>query len=79
MSQRQDFLKNHRARISITPNQQGNKKMLVELLSKLGAREMDPSAYQVFDLEDIGFHWEDPDLNLNAFNQAKILHLSFNF
>ena len=27
---------------------------------------MDTSGYQVSDLEDIEFHWEDPDFNMDA-------------
>ena len=34
--------------------------------SRVGAKNMDTSGYHLTDLEDIGFHWEDPDLNMDA-------------
>ena len=37
-----------------------------EVLSSVGAQDMDKSGYQVPDLKDIEFHWEDPDLNMDA-------------
>ena len=66
LSQRQDFLKNRRARNPITPKQHGTMEMRVELLSSVGAQHMDRSGYQVSDLEAIRFHWEDIDLNMDA-------------
>ena len=35
--------------------------MRVETLSSVGTQDMDTSGYQVSDLEDNSFHWEDPD------------------
>ena len=40
--------------------------MVDEVLSNVGSQEMDPSGYQVFDLDDIEFHWKVPDLNMGA-------------
>ena len=37
LSQRQDFLNNHLARVPITPNQEGTIEMREELLSSVGA------------------------------------------
>ena len=34
-----------------------------DLLSCVGAQDSDTSGYQMSDLGDIEFHWEDPDLN----------------
>ena len=40
--------------------------MMDEVLSSVGAQDMDTSGYQVSDLEDIDCHWEDPDFNIDA-------------
>ena len=53
LSQRQDFLNNHLARVPITPNQEGTMEMREEVLSSVGAQDLDTSSYQVSDLEDI--------------------------
>ena len=53
LSQRQDFLDNHLARVPITPNRQGTHEMREEVLSSVGAQDLDTSSYQVCDLEDI--------------------------
>ena len=66
LSQTQEFLHNHLARIPVTPNQQGSMMMGDEVLSSVGAQEMDTGGYQVSDLRYIEFHWEDVDLNMNA-------------
>ena len=62
----QTFLNNHVARLSITANQEGTRKMRDETLSSVGAQEMDTSGYEVSDLDDMEFHWEDPDLIMAA-------------
>ena len=54
LSQRQQFLNNHLARILVTPNQQRTHEMRDEVLSSVGAQDMDTNGYQVFaDLEDV--------------------------
>ena len=53
LSQRQDFLNNHIARVPITPNQEGTMEMRDEVLSSVGAQDLDTSSYQISDLEDI--------------------------
>ena len=63
LSQRQDFLNNHLARVPITPNQEGTMEMRDEVLSSVGAQDLDTSSYQVSDLEDIEFNWEDSQLD----------------
>ena len=40
-----------------------------EILSSVGAQDLDTSGYQVCDLEDIDFHWEDLDLNMDSVSQ----------
>ena len=66
LSQRQDFLNNHLARVPITPNQEGTIEMREEVLSSVGAQDWDTSSYQVSDLEDIEFNWEDSHLDMDA-------------
>ena len=66
LSQRQDFLKNHLARVPITPNQAGTREMRDELLSSVGAQDLDTDSYQVSDLGDIEFNWEVSQLDMDA-------------
>ena len=66
LSRRQDFLNNHLARVPITPNQEGTMEMRDEVLSSVGAQDLDTSSYQVSDLEDIEFNWEDSQLDMDA-------------
>ena len=56
LSQRQDFLDNHLPRVPITQNQDGTMEMRNEVLSSVGAQDLDTSSYQVSDLEDIEFN-----------------------
>ena len=66
LSQRQDFLNNHLARVPINHNQEGTMVMRDEVLSSVGAQDLDTSSYQVSDLEDIEFNWEDSQLDMDA-------------
>ena len=66
LSQRQNFLNNHLARVPITPNQEGTTEMRDELPSSVGAQDLNTSSYQVSDLEDIEFNWEDSQLDMDA-------------
>ena len=66
LSQRQDFLNNHLAQVPITPNQQGTFEMREKILSSVGVQELDTSSYQVSDLEDIEFNWENLQLVMHA-------------
>ena len=63
LSQRQDFLNNHLPRVPITENQEG---MRNGVLSSVGAQDLDTSSYQVSDLEDIEFNWENSQLDMDA-------------
>ena len=63
LSRRQDFLNNHLAQDPFTPNQQGTMEMREEVLSNVGAQDLDTSDYQVSDLEDIEFNWENSELD----------------
>ena len=66
LAQRQDFLNNHLARMPITPNQEGTMEMRDEVLSSVGAQDLDTSSYQVSDLEDIEFNWENSQLDMDS-------------
>ena len=66
LSQRQDFLNNHLARVPITPNQEGTREMRDEVLFSVGAQDLDTSSYQVSDLEDIEFNWENSQLDMDS-------------
>ena len=63
LSQRQDFLNNPLAPVPIIPNQQEPMEMRDEVLSSVGAQDLDTSSYQVSDLEDIEFNWENSELD----------------
>ena len=49
----------------ITPNQEGTMEMRDEVHSSVGAQDLDTSSYQVSDLEDIEFNWENSQLDLD--------------
>ena len=66
LSQRQEFLDNHRPRVPITPNQQGTFEMPEEVLSSVGAQDTNTSGYELSDLEDIEFSWEDPAVDMDS-------------
>ena len=69
LSQRQDFLDNHSPRVPITPNQQGTFEMREEVLSSVGAQDTDTSGYELSDLEDIEFSWEDSAVDVDSVYQ----------
>ena len=66
LSHRQDFLRNLLPRVPITQNQEGTMVMRDEVLSSVEAQELDASSYQVSDLEDIEFNWENSQLDMDA-------------
>ena len=71
LSQRQDFLNTHLVRVPITPNQEGAMEIRDEVLSSVGAQDLDTCSYQVSDLEDIDFNGENSQLALTqCSNQA---------
>ena len=59
-------MNNHLARAPITPNQEGTIEMSVEVLSSLGAQDIDTSRYQVSDLDDVEFYWKHDQLDTDA-------------
>ena len=66
LSQRQDFLDNHLSRVPITPNQEGTMEIRDEVLSSVGAQDLDTSSYQVTDREDKEFNLENSELDMDA-------------
>ena len=66
LSRRKNFLDNHLSRVPITPNQEGTMEMRDEVLSSVGTQDKDTSSYQVSDLEDIEFNWENSQLQMEA-------------
>ena len=66
LSQRQDFRNDHLPRVPITQNHEGTMEMRDEVLSSMGAQDLDTSSYQVSDLEDIEFNWENSQLDMDA-------------
>ena len=53
------FLDNHLPRVPITQSQEGTMEMRDDVLSSVGAQDLDTSSYQVFDPEDIEVNWEN--------------------
>ena len=74
LSQKQQFLNNHLARVAVTPNQPGKHEMRDEKLSSVGSQEnLDTSGYQVSaDLDDVDFYWENIQLDVDAVFRAGI-------
>ena len=50
----------------ITPNQEETMEMRDEVHSRVGAQDLDTSSYQVSDLEDIEFNWENLQLDMDS-------------
>ena len=66
LSHRQDFLSNHIVRLPRTTNQEGNLEMIDEVLSSVGANDVDTSGYQGSDLDDVDFYWEKDQLDVDT-------------
>ena len=66
LSQRQEFLNNRLLQVPITPNQQGTFEMREEVLSTVGAQDTDTRGYELSDVEDIEFSWEDPAVDMDS-------------
>ena len=59
-------MKNHAARVPVTPNQQGTLEMMDEVLSSVGAQEMDTSVFHLSDLDNVIFYWKVDQLDQHA-------------
>ena len=68
LSQKQQILNNHLARVPVTPNHQGTHQMMDNVLSSVGAQEgLDRSGHQVSaDLDDLEFYWENDQPDVGA-------------
>ena len=66
LSKRQDILNNHVVQFPLTPNHQGTMEVPDEVLSSVGARNMNTSGYEASDLEGNGFHRENLQLKVDA-------------
>ena len=66
LCQRRDFLHNHLARVPITQNQEGTMEMRDKVLYSVGVQDLDTNSYEVTDLEDIEFNWENSQLDMDA-------------
>ena len=67
LSQKQKFLNNRLEGLPVTPKQQGTDEMRDEVLSSVGAQEMDTTGYQVSaELDDVEFYWENDQLDVDA-------------
>ena len=65
INQRQQFLENHLARVPITPNQQGMWEMQDEVRASVGDHDVS-SDFVPSGLDDIQFHWENPNIDMDA-------------
>ena len=66
LSQRQEFLRNHKPRVPITPNQQRTFELREEVLSSVGAQDTDTSGYELSDLDAIEFSWEEDAVDMDS-------------
>ena len=74
LSQRQQFLNNHLARVPVFPNQQGTQERRDEVLLSVGAQDIDTSGNQVSaDLDEVEFYWENDQLVVDAVFRYSLL------
>ena len=52
--------------VPVTPNQQGSHKMRDKVLSSVGSQDIATSGYQVSDLDEVDFYWENARLDVDA-------------
>ena len=78
LSQKQELFENHLARAPFIPNEERTNEMQDDVVPCVGAQGMETNGYRVSDLEDIEFHWEDTNLNMDAvFRQDLVTPFSF--
>ena len=66
-SERQNVLNNHLARVSNISKQEGTIEMRDEVLSSVGAQNVDTSGYQACDLDDVDLCWETYQLDVDKY------------
>ena len=59
LSESHDFLNNHLTRVPITPDDEGTMETRDEMLSTVGAQDMNTSGYEMSDLDDNVLYWEN--------------------
>ena len=65
LSHKQEVFNNHPAQFPVTHIQQGTHELRDEVLSSVGAQDIETNGYQMFDQNDVEFYWErdDPDVD----------------
>ena len=53
-------------RVPLTPNQRRTFEMREEVLPSVAAQDTDTSGYELSDVEDIQFSWEDPAVDMDS-------------
>ena len=76
LSQRQEFLNIQLARVPISPNHERTMEMRDKVLSSVGAQDSKNSGYQVSDLDDVEFYWENDQLDVDAVFRAGLDKIS---
>ena len=67
LSQRQQFLNIILTRVPVKPNRQGTHEMRDDVLSSVGAQDLDTSGFQLSaDLEDVEFYWKTDQQDVDA-------------
>ena len=59
-------MNNHLARVPVAVNQEGTMEIKGEVLSRVGAQNMDTGGFQSSDLDDVEFYWEYDQLDVDA-------------
>ena len=72
LPQRKDVVINHPVRVSINPNQEGTMEIMTEVLSSVGAQNMDTIGYHMPDHNDFDFCWEHDQFDVNVVFRAGI-------
>ena len=65
------FLNKQLARVPIIPNQQWSMEKRIEVLSSLGAQDMDTSGYQVADHGNTELYWENDQVDADAVSRTR--------
>ena len=71
-SQRQHFMDNTLPRVPINQNQEGKMEMNDDILSSVGAQDLETSSSEVSNLKDIEFNWENSQLGMDAMFRSDI-------
>ena len=73
LSQGQQFLNIHLAQFPVTPNQHRTQETKDEVVSTVGAQDMNTSGYQMSaDPDDVEFYWENDQLDVDDVSRPGI-------